>query len=76
MKWKLKDNIEFDKLKDFNYEEDTDNYIKSMKDGEHEINIDKTNRVIYIYTEISKRYAQEHEIKDLLKSNLVEKVGV
>lgn len=71
---KIKDEVDLKELEKFEYEEDEDNYIKSQTDVIHENNIDKNNRIIYVYTEISKRYAEEYEVQDLIQANLVEKV--
>jgi len=68
---KIKPGTDLKELGEFGYEEDTDNYIKSQTDGIHENNIDKKNRIIYVYTEISKRYAQEYEVQDLIQAGLV-----
>lgn len=45
-----------------------------MPDDIHELNVDKKERIIYVYTAISKRYAQKYEVKDLIKADLVEKI--
>lgn len=71
---KIKDEVELKELEEFGYEEYDGYYVKSQTDGIHENDIEKRTRIIWVYTEISKRCAEEYDVQDLIQANIVEKV--
>lgn len=72
---KIKDEVDLKELEKFGYDEYDGNYVKTQTEDIHENNIDKRNRIIFVYTETSKRYAEEYEVQDLIQAGIVEKVS-
>lgn len=73
---RIKEGIDLKELEKFGYDKYTDFkdycYIKTLP-TDREINI-TSKREIYSFSEISVRPAQEFEVKDLIKADMVERI--